>query len=363
MAKHESKYLVSLEEAVRHCEAIRRDTRCPQEISLAEYVQDRWQLSMEAFYEDLGVNPTVDTIQNLINLPGNNYKWLIPEIFRDALRLGLKKQPIYPSIIAAEQSVSQTAVTMPAINMSEATPKKVGIAETITTGDVSFDSKSVKIYKYGRGIKVPYEVLQYVAINLVSIYLQDFGVKMGMGIDTMMINTLINGDQKDGSDSIATVGVATANSLAFKDFLKVWVRMGRLGKNPSAMLAGEDMAIELLDLFTNARTPLGSPRANVDIKTPIPSNASVYVHGAIPTKTAIAVEPGSALVKLNAQPLLLETEKIVSNQTEAWYASFTTGFATIYRDSRLALDYSKDFATNGFPTWMDPSAQEQVGFD
>lgn len=317
---------------------------------------------METAYKDLKINPTQDTIQNIINMPDNNYRWLIPEIYRDALRLGLRKAPIYPNIITAEQSVSQTSVKMPAINMSEATPNKVGIAETITTGSVSFDQKDVKIYKYGRGFKIPYEVVQYVSLNLVSIYLQDFGVKLAMGLDNMMIQTLLNGDQPSGADSIATVGIALANTLTYRDLLKIWVRMGRLGKNPANMIAGEDMAVEVLELLTNSRTQ-GVPRTGVTVKTPIPTNANVWVHGAVPDDTAIIVDPSSALIKLNAQPLLVESDKIISNQVQEIYATLTTGFATVYRDSRINLDMSKDFATYPFPAWMDPSAQEQVTFD
>jgi hypothetical protein len=352
----------NVEEAVRQCEAIRRDSRAPQDISLSEYVQQKWGISMDAFYQDLKINPTLDTIQNIINLPDNSMRWLIPEIFRDAIRLGLRKAPVYPNLIAGEQTVSQTTVKMPAINMSEATPKKVGVAETITTGSVSFQSKEVSIHKYGRGIKVPYEVLQYVAINLVSIYMQDFGVKMGMGLDGLALTTLLNGDQKDGSDSIATVGVATANTLVFRDLLKIWVRMGRLGKNPAIAVCGEDMATDMMELFVNTRL-VGNERVALDIKSPIPNTSSVYIHGSIPAKTAVIVDKSSSLIKLNAQPLLVESEKIISNQTEQSFATITTGFATIYRDSRIALDYSKAFATNGFPVWMDPTSQEVVTMD
>ena len=358
-----SKYLTELEEMVRGCEAIRKDTEDPQDITLSEYLNiEKDGLTLEALYEDLGINPAVDTIQNMVNMPSNELRWLIPEIFRDAIRLGLRKNPIYPDLIAAEQSVKQTSVTMPAINMSDAGPKKVGIAETITTGHVSFVQKSVKIYKYGRGIKVPYEVIQYVPLNLVALFLQDYGVKMAMGLDTMAIQTLINGDQVNGSDSIAVVGVATANTLVFRDLLRIWVRAGRLGKNFATMVGGELMAMEILDLLTNTRTQ-GNPRVNVTVKSPLPQNANVYVHGSAPASSVIIVDPSSALIKLNAQPLLVETDKIISNQTQETYATFTTGYATMFRDSRLQLDMSRLFSAFGFPTWMDPSIQEQFQFE
>lgn len=355
--KKNSLHRVKIEPAVRACEAIRRDTKAPVDITLSEYMKINHDLSMEQLYDDIGINPNVDTIQNLVNMPDPSYRWLIPELFRDALRLGLRKAPIYKSLISGEQTVSQTTITMPAINMSEASPKTVGVAETIQTGTVSFDKKTVSIHKLGRGIKVPYEVINYVSLNLVSIFLQDFGVKLGMGIDNWALQTLLNGDQADGSDSCAVIGIATANTLTFRDTLKPYVRLSRLGKNLKTMVGGEDMTLDLLELFTNTRT-LGDPRFTLNVKSPIPTSADIFVHGKIPNNQVLIIDPKDALIKLNAQPLLIETEKIVSNQTEATYATLTTGFATIFRDSRIILDKSVAFGTFGFPTWMDPTPFE-----
>lgn len=354
--------LKKIPDMVRACEAIRRDDKAPVDITLEEYLTANHQMTMAQLYEKVGINPNVQTIQNMVNLPDGAYRWLIPEVYRDAIRLGLRKSPIYPDLIAGEQTVSQTQVIMPSINMSEATPAAVGVAETITTGTVSFGQKTVKIGKFGRGIKLPYEVIQYVALNLVGIFLQDFGVKLNMGIDTMALNTLLNGDQADGSDSTAVIGVKTANSLVFRDTLKPFVRMARLGKNANQFITGEDMGMDLLDLFTTTRN-FGDARQKINFKTALPQTANVSIHGKIPTNQALLIDSSSALIKLNAQPLLVETEKIVSNQVEATYCTITTGFATLFRDSRIILDKSLAVSSNDFPSWMDPTLQEVVTFN
>jgi Phage capsid family. len=357
----ESVYLKDLQSAVKECEAIRRDTEDPQDISLADYYKEKHNITMDQLYADLGLNPTLDTIQNIVNMPDPAMKWLIPEIFREALRLGLRKNPIYPSIISGEQSVKATKITMPAINMADAAPKRVGIAETIKVGEISFDQKSVSIHKIGRGIKVPYELIQYVSLNLVSLFMQDFGVKLGMGVDTMMINTLLNGDQEDGSDSAPVIGITTANTLVYRDLLRIWVRGSRMGKNYGTMIAGETAAMDILDLLVNTRV-MGTQRGTVTMKTPIPQNSDIYVHGLIPNNQTLILDPSNAIIKLNAQPLLVESDKIISNQTEETYATLTTGFATIFKDSRLILDTSLAFSGNGFPTYLDPTASENVVF-
>jgi hypothetical protein len=65
------------------------------------------------------------------------------------------------------------------------------------------------------------------------------------------------------------------------------------------------------------------------------------------------IDPRAALVKLTAKQLMLESERIVSNQTEAVYATLTTGFSKIYNDSVLVLDTTKAFASYGFPEYMN----------
>lgn len=358
-----SKYLTELEGAVRACEAIRRDSKAPQDVSLEDYVKERWNENMDSFYEDLGIDPTVDTISNIVNLPDPTLRWLIPEVYMDALRLGLRKNPIYPNLIAGEQTVPQTSVIMPAINMSEAAPKQIGTAQTIPVGDVSFDEKTVKIYKIGRGIKIPYEVRQYVALNVIGIFLQDFGVKLAMGLDALAISTLINGDQTGGGDSAAVVGITTAGGpLVFRDLLRLWIRLARLGKTATTMVGGETAAMDILDLLTTTKY-FGQPRANLNLKTPIPTSADFFVHGAVPTQQAIIIDPTSALLKLNAQPLLIESQKIISNQTEETYCSLTTGFATIFKDSRIIMDETLAFSAAGFPSYFDPTSQETISFN
>lgn len=361
----ESKYSKDIPDLVRACEAMRQDTDAPTDITLSEFVNEKYSgLSMDAMYKDVGIDPTIDSIQNIINLPDPNLRWLIPEIYRDAIRLGLRKNPIYPDVIAGEQTVSQTTLIMPAINMSDAKPKYVGTAETILLGDISFDQKQVKIYKLGRGIKLPYEVKQYVALNVVGIFMQDWGVKLAMGLDTLLITTLINGDQAGGIDSTAVIGINTANTLVYRDLLRPWVRFSRLGKSPTVMIGGETVSMDILDLLTTTKY-YGDPRATVDLKlkTPLPTSANIWVHGAMPDKQVLMLDKSDTIIKLNAQPLLVESEKIISNQTEETYMSLTTGFATIMKDSRLIIDETLAFSGNGFPSYMNPGAQEIVTFD
>lgn len=356
----------NIEKFVRQAEQLRKDPTNPQDVSLGDILEmNGVGLSLSELYEDLGIDPTTDTIENLFTMPDSSIRWLVPEIFRDALKLGLRKAPIYPNVIAAEQSIKGLTAVIPAWNMSEAKPRIVGEGETISLGTVSTTSKSIAIKKYGRGLKVSYEVKNYVSINIVSIFMQDFGIKMGMGLDNELIRVLLNGDVLGGGEAITTIGIATANTLVFGDLLKAWIRMSRLGKNMSVMIGGEDAALKTLSLteYTQLNQRTGANYHSLNLKTPMPQNSDYYVHGAVPANVTIILDPASTVIKFNAQPLLVESEKIVSNQTEATYATFTTGFGTLLRDSRLAIDTSQTFAAAYFPATMDPATEELVVFD
>ena len=357
-----------IEQYVRAAESLRRNANNPQDVTLSDVLESEADgISMSELYADLGIDPCQDTIQNLFTVPDASIRWLVPEIIRDALRLGLRKAPIYPNIIAAEQSIKNLTATIPHWNMSDAKAKFVGEGETISLGTVSVGSRDIKLRKIGRGIKISYEVKNYVAINVVSVFLQDFGVKLGYGVDTLAIDTLINGDQGTGVEAAPTIGVAATGTVAYRDLLTIWVRMARLGRTPSVIIAGESTAINTLSLpeFTNRST--GTPLNNLTLKTPVPQNTDYYIHGAVGTGLSIIVDTTSALIKFNAQPLLVETEKIVSNQTEATYATLTTGFGTIIRDARVVMDQGNvrgaEGAAWGFPSYMDPTQEEIVVFD
>lgn len=348
-------------------DSARRDPKNPTDITLSEMVRQRYDVGMAEFYEELGVNPSFDTIQNIFTLPDVSVRWLVPEIIREAVRLGLRKSAIWPDLVAMEESISQTQATIPCLNMSDAAPKFVGEGETIPLGEISYDQKDFKIRKIGRGVKTTYEVMNYCSINVVSIFLQDFGIKLGQTMDALMIDTLLNGEQSNGSESAPVIGVATAGTCAYKDLLKIWIRMSRIGKKPTSIIGGEDSALSTLDLpefKTNqfgGNAPAGVPTSSaLNLKSPIPKNSNYYIHGAVPTDQQIIIDPATTIVKYNAQPLLVESDKMVANQTISTYASLTTGFAILFRDSRVVLDKSLAFATHGFPSYMDVDSIEQA---
>lgn len=349
-------FMNELPEMVRSLEAVRSGSqdKKPVEVTFEELVTGKWGISQDELFEKVGINPKVDTMQNIFTMPQQNIRWIVPEIIRAAITLGMRQAPFYPNIIASDQSINGLQAIMPMVNMSDAAPAKVNEAETIPLGDVSFGQKSVSLFKIGKGFKLTDEVRNYVSLDVLGIYLRDFGVQLGYALDTLAMDVAINGNNPDGSESAPVIGVyETTNGITYKDLLHIWVRAARMGRNFTTMIGGEDQAIEMLNLPEFKDRHSGITEATLNVKSPVPKNADFYIHPGTPDQQLLLIDTSAALIKLTARQLMLESERIVSNQTEAVYASLTTGFSKMYQDAALLLAADKKFSEFGFPEFMN----------
>lgn len=359
-------FIKEFPEMVHSLEAYRAgsNTRKPVDISLEELVKEKWGISQSELFNKVGINPKVDTMQNLFNFPDPSIRWLVPEIIREAIVLGIRQAPFYPNIIASDQPVSGLQVIMPSVNMSEATPAKVNEAETIPLGNVSFGQKSVRIFKIGKGFKITDEVKNYVSLDVLAVFLRDFGVQLGYAMDSLAMDVLINGNMVDGSESAPVIGVySTTDGITYKDLLHIWVRAARMGRDFTNIIGSEDQAIDTLNLPEFKVRQSGTTQATLNVKSPVPDKANFYIHPGTPANQLLMVDKNAALIKLTARQLMLESERIVSNQTEATYASLTTGFSKMYTDAALLLAANKAFSTYGFPDYMDVDSAITVGLE
>lgn len=334
----------------------------PLAYSFADFIKDRWGFaksdngSPDSFYHQLGIDPSQHTIDSLFQgfpQDGDTRKWLAPAIIREAIREGIIANSMYSEIIRANIGVSGTNITMPKVLASDSNVKAINEGESIVVGTTKFAQKDIKLRKFAYGIEVSYEVLAFVPLNIINTYLEDTGNKFSNGLSTLAMNTLLNGDQSNGSESAAVIGVdSTAAGIQYKDLLRAWIRMQLRGRRPVGMITGEAQALTILGLEEFKKFVVGAPQINLNIKTPIPETQNHWLHGATPSNSTILIDTTQALVQLTAMDLMLESERIVSKQISGTYASIITGFANLQRDARVVIDASLPFSSNGFPTWL-----------
>lgn len=336
----------------------------PVDISLGDFTQERYGLSKDDFLSRLGISTKVSTMQNIYAMPGTDYRWVVPEIIRDAIQLGMETGPFYSSLIAADQPIKGLSAIMPFVNRADATPARVNEGETIPLGTVSFGQKSVNLFKVGKGFKLTDEVRNYVSLDVLSLFVRDFGVQLGYSLDSLAIDTLINGNKRDGSEAAPVIGVRdTSAGIAYRDLLRLWVRAARLGRSFKTLIGGEEVGLDLLDLPEFKNKTSGSTEANLNLKTPVPRNADFYIHPGISEDQILMMDPSASLIKLTAQQLTMESERIVSNQSSGIYSTITTGFSKMYMDAAILMDSTVDFSTDGFPDYFDLDAFTNINVE
>lgn len=332
-----------------------------RDISLKQFLSDTYgaDYTPEKFYAELGIEIGGMTVEKMLNT-SDLTRYLFPEVFRDAIVRGLDYTPIYGRLVTGEERIESTGLTMPrmdwtTIDQSEIQLRDVNEGATITEGEIiTWAEKTVNIRKKGRGLKQTYESLMFTPIDLARVFFEELGVKLGADLDRELINVALNGDQDNGSESSPVIGAAVANTLAYTDIARAWTRFRRLGRVSSLMLAGETDVLTILDMPqfqrtqpAGATTPTGVPTLNV--VNPLPTTQDIYVVDGVPTGMIVFVDVARAFVQLTAMPLLIETEKIVSRQLNGEYVSIITGFANIFKDGRLILDYRTNLSTNPGP--------------
>lgn len=342
----------------------------PINLSIAEYVQEVWGFAPQDlgkgehgisrdFLAVLGIDSSKNTISSLMSsLPDTDGKrWLVPEILRDAIRLGLRKKPIYTDLIREEINVSSPNIIMPYIDFTAANVKKIEEAETIPVGTITFQDKTIRQYTLATGINVTDKVLRYCTLDLLSIQLEDVGIRIGQAADKLMFDVLINGDQEDGSEAAAVVGVAaTGDGITYADIVEALLRMGNIGRTPSFLLSRLTNMKNIMLLPEFKSYPYGKALIDLMGDMKMPQTLQRRTNGNIGANHLIMVDTDRALLKFNSIPLRVDRERIVRNQIEASYVTVTTGFSNINRDGRLILDKSVTIGAAPYPSWMDAEA-------
>lgn len=332
-----------------------------KDVTLKGYLSDTYDAEMtpERFYRDLGVDLRGMTVEKMLNTSELN-KWLFPEIFRDAIRRGLEYTPFYGTLIAAEEQIDSTGITMPSIDYSGVTPDDVRLRDThegasITEGAeiITWSEKQVTIKKKARGLMQTYESIMFTPIDLAAIFFEELGTQLGADLDGDLIDIAFNGDQADGSGSAPVIGATTAGTLTYADLVRVWTRLRRINRVSSVMLCNEADAITILGLpeFQKSLQPnlVSSSGVTLNFENPLPTQQDIFVHSDVPAGKILFVDRARAFVQLTAMPLLIESERIVRRQIEGEYVSIITGFANIFRDGRLVLDYNTSLVVNPGP--------------
>jgi len=390
-------------EFVVKMDALRSDPKMPRDVTLRHFIAENFKdasgapLTPGHLFHELDINPFVTPVKQLMadedlkwlvyefaragvrngmgvsareelsalrkalksfaitGQQGGGTRWISPEVFLDTTQRGAIQAAFYQDLIIREINVGNTKVTMPRIELSDATLMDSEEAATIEEGTVVYGDKDVKITKLAKGIKITDEAVMFNSIDFLALWFEQLGRKFAAKLNGKAVTVLVNGDQADLSENAAVVGVEdTTEGLTYRDVLKTWVKLGLIGRMGNTLVAGPDMAVNYLDLPpVRDRQNVGNPLLPTTLRVPIPSSTDLFPASQMADDQIVVVDPSVAMVQLTAQALKGESERFASKGLSGTYFTVYTGFANVQRDGRVVIDQTLDIATHDFPSWFD----------
>lgn len=292
-----------------------------------------------------------------------------PEYIAAPVQQGSIEASFYSELIAVNSPATQNVVTVPRIPVQEdmGLKKSSELAKADRTRIVT-NSKQVAWSKTKRAIEISDEAVSRNRISLLQIYYEQLGQFIAASLNTDLVTVLTNGDQADLSESAAVIGIETAYQLKYKDLVRAFVRMMRMGLTPTAIVGSEKMTVDLLDMLENKqRQNVGSPLLSFVPQQRLPENLPIYTSGAMSATQFSLVAENAAFAQETSKALTLESDRDIDAQFDLTVASMETGFWNIRREARLVIDTSLqiDFSktdnvvettagSNFFPSWYKP---------
>jgi len=296
-----------------------------------------------------------------------SFRWLIPEVILAAIRTDYEATSMHQNWIASTQNVTQrTGIKMPLIKRGNATPRKIGEAESIPFGSISFGEKSVDVFKVGTGFKITDELVEASSLNLLFNFLGEVGTDMSLATDVEALNVLVNGEQADSTESAPVVGVDVVDEYSYKDLKRVVARMERLRRSVTRIITGEDdgLDIALLDEFKGfpGDTKLGNLQGIMGKLLSLAND--IYV---MPADQVMMIAPQKCMTKLQYRGMKTERRRNPQTQEDEIFVSDYVGFAILRRDGRVIIDNTILYdavagEVGGFPLYMDIDARLNTAF-
>lgn len=301
-----------------------------------------------------------DAVNNTTQISGD-FRFIIPELILAAIRLDYDASSMHQNWIGNTLNITNKKVVMPNIQRGNSGVKKLGQSESIPFGTVRFGQKEASVYKVGTGFKITDELVEESSLNMIFEFLGEVGTDMSIGADVEAHTILMNGEQGDGSESAPIIGVDTTTQFKFKDIKRAVSRMGRLKRNVSRIITGENDGIDLSLLDEYKGFAGDKTLGNLSSILGVPASMANDVWN-MPANQILLLDPANAMVKLNYRSMKTETRRNPQNQEDEIFVSQYVGFAIKRRDARLILDKSLAFSGNGFPSYMDIDARISEAF-
>jgi len=266
-----------------------------------------------------------------------NAKWLFPDVVRDAVLTGMKRKPVYPSLIARDEQVNGGVYDVPYMVESE-NEEMNSLAEgsVIPESEITYGDRIVRLFKLGRGVVASYEAVRRMSVDLLRVHLQRIGECLGRAFDDCATTTLAEGDGSNVVTQPRLINTATAGSWTYGDIVSGFMTLASEHYfTPTHMLANTALCRTILNMSEFKEANLFDFAKTGDLPTPL--GMRLVPMESQPENMLTILDSGYALQKLTEQDLLVESDKLINQQWDRTYLTVVTNFAILYPKARVVV--------------------------
>lgn len=260
---------------------------------------------------------------------------LFPEYLSRAIHQGMEEANVLPQVVATVTKIDgmdyRSIASVP--TDAEKTMNVVGEGESIPTTSVHLQSNLVNLKKRGRMLEASYEAIQFQKLDLFTVTLKQIGAYLATTLLGDAVKVLISGDGNQNPANV--INVNTIDMVTYDDLINLWGSLGNYEMN--TMLVAPDVMLKILAIpeFQNPLTGLNFQGTG---KLVTPLGATLIRSSAVPTGKIIGLDNRFAIEQVVANPLMVESDKLIERQLDRTTISTITGFAKIFEDASVVLD-------------------------
>jgi hypothetical protein len=287
--------------------------------------------------QEFGVDVNKLTVERFF-LSDPNAKWLFPDIVREAVVSGMKRKPVYPSLIVRDEHIEGTAYDIPYVTESEPEEEMRMLAEgsAIPESEISYGDRIVRLRKLGRGVLASYEAIRRMSVDMLRVHLQRIGERLGRSLDERLATVLVDGDDSGSVSAPVTVNTATSGTWVYGDIVSGFMKLTLEHYfTPTHVLANAELCKTILGLDEFKDAALFDFAKTGNLPTALGMRL-VPMEGQRDHKLTI-LDAGYAVTKLTEQDLLVESDKLINQQWDRTYLTIVTEFAILYPKARIVL--------------------------
>ncbi|MCX8065996.1 MAG: hypothetical protein N3G21_12640 [Candidatus Hydrogenedentes bacterium] len=266
-----------------------------------------------------------------------NAKWLFPDLVREAVVDGMRSKPVYPQLIIRDEQIDSAVYDVPYVQESEEEEELRLVSEgsAIPESEITYGDRVIRLDKLGRGVIASYEVIRRMSIDMLRVHLRRIGECLGRNLDKRLALILVYGDTS-GTTAPETLNTHASGVWAYSDLVKAFLHLTT--KNfftPTHLVADASTMESILSLPQIADTGMFDFVRTGNLPTPL--GVRLVPMADHPANCFTLLDSRYAVQKLTEQDLLVESDKLISQQWDRTYITLVTDFAIIYRKARVVV--------------------------